>query len=1144
MGRRDAAYDAVTQIAAGPCVFSQVTELLKLLWSAERDSVDLLSLLSSPDTIDRERNMLEHIRKLIRLLQVLEAWKGSRSRKDSKESMEDDTADDPVLPTVVGRFSSLLSHAAPHLVRYRSYAEKSASTSHAERYKKSYSFYLGIYQSRSTALPQNSGNQNMNYRIEITTLPTMRDSRAAGVRSAIAEQFGVKLENLLTRDVYTISSPVISCDEAFAIAGRISNPVLHCFRVNDRKSDNFAALPQCSALIAVGFRPGVTDNVGRTLAAASSDVLGRKVNADEYFFSSTEYLLYGDIDREKAELIGKKLLANELIQTVVVLTGKDTENVPLNLPLVNGGSEIKVNEYDLEVSDAELEEISRKGTLALSLDEMKSIQNYFRSENRRPTDVELEVIAQTWSEHCKHKIFSADIDYTEKVPGQPEKRETINSCSKSVIQKSTKEIAEKVDFLVSVFKDNAGVIDFDEKCDVAYKVETHNSPSALDPYGGAMTGIVGVNRDPMGTGQGAELLLNVWGYCLGSPFSADELIPEGLLHPRRLRDGVHKGVIDGGNQSGIPYANGWEFFDDRYIGKPLVFCGTAGKIPKMINGIPGASKRIEPGDLIVMGGGRIGKDGIHGATFSSEELHKDSPVQAVQIGDPITQKKLSDFILEARDKGLYRFITDNGAGGLSSSVGEMAEECGGCRLDLAKAPLKYSGLQPWEILVSEAQERMSFAVPPEKLEEFKRLAAERDVEVTVLGEFTDDGFFHILYNDKTVARLSIEFMHKGLPKLKLKAVWEPPVHKDPELSTRDAAKDLTALIGSLNICSDEYKARQYDHEVKGLSVLKPFVGKERDVQSDATVSMIEPLSKAGIVLSSGILPRYSDVDTYHMAASCIDLAIRRIIAVGGHPGKIAVLDNFCWPDPVQSAKTPDGEYKLAQLVRANKAIYDYTKSFLTPCISGKDSMKNDSTRGGRKISIPPTLLISAIAKIDDVSRAVSLDAKCPGDLVYVIGDTANELGGSEYFAMLGAIGSNCPKVDAEKAKSIYAKVAETTGAKIVNSLTTPALGGLGIAFAKTAMAGRLGLKVALDKVPVAGKCSELEVLFSESNSRFVATVAPEKKAEFEKLLSGITFACVGEVTDSGKLEFSGRELNFAVDTAELLKSYKATLDHI
>ncbi|MBR2720618.1 MAG: phosphoribosylformylglycinamidine synthase, partial [Lentisphaeria bacterium] len=546
--------------------------------------------------------------------------------------------------------------------------------------------------------------------------------------------------------------------------------------------------------------------------------------------------------------IGRKLLANELINSVTVIPGVQAENVPANLPFVKNTDAVEVRNYDLEVSDEKLVELSQKGILALSLEEMKAIQNYFRTAKGReeyglssnPTDVELEVLAQTWSEHCKHKIFSAEIDYEDTETGE---KSHISSCYKSYIQKSTKEIAAQVPWLVSVFKDNAGVINFNDKCDVAYKVETHNSPSALDPYGGAMTGIVGVNRDPLGTGQGAELLINVWGYCLGSPFTADENVPEGLLHPRRLRDGVHKGVIDGGNQSGIPYGNGWEYFDDRYIGKPLVYCGTVGKLPKQINGVPGSSKTIKPGDLIVMGGGRIGKDGIHGATFSSEELHKDSPAQAVQIGDPITQKKLSDFIMEARNRGLYRFITDNGAGGLSSSVGEMAEECNGCCMDLAKAPLKYAGLQPWEILVSEAQERMSFAVPPEKIDEFKALAAERDVEVSVMGEFTDNGKFHMLYNGKTVALLDIEFMHSGLPKMQLKATWKSPEFAEPETTGRDLKADSVALMGRLNICSNEYKARQYDHEVKGLSVLKPFGGVYRDIAADATVTMIEPLSK-------------------------------------------------------------------------------------------------------------------------------------------------------------------------------------------------------------------------------------------------------------------------------------------------------------
>lgn len=988
----------------------------------------------------------------------------------------------------------------------------------------------------------------MNYRIEISPLPQWHDARGEGVKKQVEKFFGIAVEKVLSRDVYTIVGDLCEA-EVEKVASLLYNPVLQGWKTGKAQSENYTALPACAFLVAVGFKPGVTDNVGRSARAAIGDILGRKLREDEYVFNSTEYLFYGDkLTREEVEKIGSKVLANELIQSKLVLDGAAAaREIPMNLPLVSGQNGGVVREYNLEVSDESLMEISRKGTLALSLAEMKSIQNYFRNAANRekyglganPTDVELEVLAQTWSEHCKHKIFSAKIDYKDLETG---KEQEIVSCYKTFIQKSTKEIAKEVDWLVSVFSDNAGVIDFNDKIDLVYKVETHNSPSALDPYGGAMTGIVGVNRDPLGTGQGADLLINVWGYCLGSPFTDDKDVPEGLLHPRRLRDGVHKGVIDGGNQSGIPYGNGFEYFDPRYIGKPLVYCGTVGTLPKTVNGIKGSSKTIEPGDLIVMGGGRIGKDGIHGATFSSEELHKDSPVQAVQIGDPITQKKMGDFIREARDRGLYRFITDNGAGGLSSSVGEMAEQCDGCRMDLALAPVKYAGLQPWEILVSEAQERMSFAVPPEKIEEFKQLARERDVEVSVLGEFTNDGKFHMQYNGKTVALLDIEFMHKGLPQLSLTARWKAPHFAEPVISGRDLSKDLAAMMGRLNICSDEYKARQYDHEVKGLSVVKPFVGKGRDVQGDATVTMVEPLGKEGVVLSSALLPRYSDIDTYHMAASSIDLGIRRVIAVGGKLEKLACLDNFCWPDPVQSEKTPDGEYKLAQLVRANQALYDYTKKFKVPCISGKDSMKNDSTRGGRKISIPPSLLFSMISKMDDVSKSVTLDAKNVGDLVYVIGMTRPELGGSEYFAMLDATGNNVPKVDADLAIATYNAVSAATAQELVNSLHTPALGGLGVGFARVAMAGRLGMEIDLNAIP-SENCTDLEKVFSESNSRFIATVAPEKAAAFEALFAGIPLAKVGKVVSEPVLRMTGKE-NYKVAVESLLKEYKATLDQI
>lgn len=988
----------------------------------------------------------------------------------------------------------------------------------------------------------------MDFRIEIAVKAKWRDARAQSVIRGIRDFLHAGgIEDVRTRDVFTVSADITK-PQAEKIAAELTNPVTQEWEINGSgmsKSFDF------DWVVAVGFRPGVTDNVGRTAREAVGDIIGRKLAESEYLFSSVEYLFKASsMTHDSVLKIARGLLANELIETVTVLSKDEVRKtgIPLNKPLVKGNAGGVVNEISIEVSDEELINISRKGTLALTLDEMKVIQNYFRGCKDRekyglgknPTDVELEVLAQTWSEHCKHKIFDAEIEYED----ESGKKEKIVSCFKSYVKQSTEDISKKIDWLVSVFHDNAGVVRFNDKLDLVYKVETHNSPSALDPYGGAMTGIVGVNRDPMGTGQGANLLVNVWGYCLGSPFTAPKDVPEGLLHPRRLRDGIHKGVIDGGNQSGIPYGLGWECFDERYIGKPLVYCGTLGTLPRKIGKVNGWEKSIKPGDLIVMTGGRIGKDGIHGATFSSEELHKDSPVQAVQIGDPITQKKMGDFIYEARDKGLYRFVTDNGAGGLSSSIGEMADHCGGCRMDLKKAPLKYAGLNPWEILISEAQERMSFAVQPENIDEFMRLAAERDVEATILGEFTDSGKFQMMWGEKTVACLDINFMHDGLPRMKLKAKWQAPKFSEPDFSKRDASADLLEMLGRLNLCSGEYKARQYDHEVKGLSVVKPYVGKCRDVSGDATVFMIEPLSKEGVVLSSAVLPRYSDIDCYDMMASVIDLALRRAIAAGAKFGQISGLDNFCWPDPVKSEKTPDGEYKLAQLVRANKALYDYTCAFGVPCISGKDSMKNDSTRGGKKISIPPTVLFSTIGKIEDISHAVSIDAKFDGDDIYIVGETKPELGGSEYFAMLGAVGNNVPKVDAEAANKLYSVIAEVIKKDIPSSMITPALGGIAVALARSAMAGRLGADVDISKVPHVSGMNAAEILFSESNSRFIITCRPEKSAMLEKMLAPFKFAKIGKTTEKRDfvLKSNGKNIKLKID--EMVGKYKQTLDKV
>ena len=984
----------------------------------------------------------------------------------------------------------------------------------------------------------------MDHRIEIAVKPEWHDARGEAALKKITDFLQENVVSVRTRDVFTVSAD-IDRSQAEKIAKELANPVLQYYKVGETVPGEVFDFDW---VVAVGYRPGVTDNVGRTAREAVGDIIGRKLLPGEDVYSSIEYLFQAPgLTAEKIAGIARGILANELIETVKVLSRAEVEKngMPLNKPVVNGigGGEVRL--IDLEVSDDELMEISRKGTLALSLEEMKSIQNYFRNAKDRakfgldkPTDVELEILAQTWSEHCKHKIFSAEVEYLDRTTG---KKETFTSLYKTFIQKGTKEIAKKVDWLVSVFTDNAGVIKFNDKLDLVFKVETHNSPSALDPYGGAMTGIVGVNRDPLGTGQGADLLINVWGYCLGSPFTDPKDVPEGLLHPRRLRDGVHKGVIDGGNQSGIPYGIGWERFDERYIGKPLVYCGTLGTLPKKVGKVDGWTKTIKPGDLIVMTGGRIGKDGIHGATFSSEELHKDSPVQAVQIGDPITQKKMSDFIYEIRDRNLYRFVTDNGAGGLSSSVGEMASISNGCRMDLAKAPLKYAGLKPWEILVSEAQERMSFAVPPENIEEFLRVAKERDVEATVLGEFTDDGKFCMLYGDKVVACIDIAFMHEGLPRMHLRATWEPKKFDNPDLAGRSVKADVLSMLTQLNVCSGEYKARQYDHEVKGLSVIKPYTGVNRDVASDATVFMVEPLTREGVVLSAGIMPRYSDIDTYHMMASTMDVAIREAVAVGADPKHLAGLDNFCWPDPVQSEKTPDGEYKMAQLVRANQALYDYALAFTVPCVSGKDSMKNDSTRGGRKISIPPTVLFSVMGKIDDVSKAVSIDAKLAGDAVCVIGATKRELGGSEYFAMLGKIGTDVPKVDAAMANKTYEAYHKALNAGLIHSAISPAIGGLAIAAARSAMGGRLGMTLDLTSVPVDAPMSDLELLFSESNSRFLITCAKADVPKLKEIFSGVPFAEVGMTDNSGNLSFRSASGIVEIPVEEMVAKYKSTL---
>ncbi|MBP7461413.1 MAG: phosphoribosylformylglycinamidine synthase [Candidatus Delongbacteria bacterium] len=991
-------------------------------------------------------------------------------------------------------------------------------------------------------------------RIETALKPHIDDAEGCSVQNQIMVYFGFRIDGIRCHKVYKIEfGEELSPDQIDCIRRELTDPVIEdssCSRILEDQFDY---------VVMVGFKPGVTDSVGKSTASAVRDILNRPDLRPEVFTETIYFFQAPGIPESRIHQIAYHLLANQLIQSIRIYTASDYRGLPLDLsiPKVTLNHQPGFEYLNLKVDDQALQELSRTRVLSLSLDEMKAIQAYYdRPEvdslrkgyglNAQPTDVELEVLAQTWSEHCKHKIFNARIDYTDAEGNH----QTIHSLFKSFIQRSTEELKQELDYLVSVFDDNAGVIAFNDRVHLVYKAETHNSPSALDPYGGAMTGIVGVNRDPAGTGMGADLLINTWGYCFGSP-DYQEALPQGMLHPRRIRDGVHQGVIDGGNQSGIPYGRGWEIFDDRYMAKPLVFCGTVGLLPVTIQTTPGHIKTIHPDDLIVMIGGRIGKDGIHGATFSSEELHKESPTQAVQIGDPITQKMMMDFLSEARQNLYYRAITDNGAGGLSSSVGEMCQMTGGCELDLALAPLKYQGLDSWEILISEAQERMTLAVPPERLSALKELAEKREVELTVLGRFTQSGYMHVRYREQTVALLDLTFLHKGLPVMQLKACWQPPCLPEISHPSPDKFPNLARqMLSRYNLASKHQKMRHYDHEVKGLSIIKPLIGKKGDVPSEAVVFLADVHQMAdhdwaGILLTEAINPFYSDRDPYHMTAWIIDCAVRRALSLGGELSHAAGLDNFCWPDPVQSLKTPDGEYKLAQLVRSNQALYDFTKAFKIPLISGKDSMKNDAILDNRKISIPPTLLFSLIAKVHDIRCLHTLEPARAGDLIYILGLTRHELGCSEFYRLLESrpTGNRIPCVSLEDSLRLYQVMREVNRDGLAASAAAPALGGLFYTLFLMSRAAQLGIDLDLDRIPRPGDEASPDIytlLFSESAGRMVLTVSPENQSRLESILAAYPFACCGRIIETPQWQLTSRDYSCHVDLSELETAWKGT----
>ena len=1005
------------------------------------------------------------------------------------------------------------------------------------------------------------------YNFQVTTrdIEGLTDARGDSVKSMLESDYSVSVNNVRVILGYQVKSDISMEDANQAIYDLFADPVIEIGTLEKPLLDNKKLFPNSPQIaITVGFKPGVTDNAGQAGLDGLRTIFPH-VSTSSQVATTMTYLFWGVPAEVSSSWLSSKLHNQMIERSSISDTNACFESKwpTLDFPERPKLTQKPSQTVNLEVSDEELIQISETGLLALNLEEMKAIQANYRDPEIRavrlqlglpekaPTDAELECLAQTWSEHCCHKIFASKIHHVDTETGEDT---YIDSLFKTHIMKPTLDIQSEVNWLLSIFHDNSGVIAWNDDWSLCIKAETHNSPSALDPFGGAMTGIVGVNRDILGTGLGARPIANTDVFCFGPPDYSGH-IPEGLFHPSRVFRGVHAGVRAGGNESGIPTVNGSIVFDERYLGKPLVYCGTVGIMPRVLqDGRESHDKTPQPGNVIYMVGGRVGSDGIHGATFSSLELTEDSPSSAVQIGDPITQKKMIDMVLEARDLGLIQVITDNGAGGLSSSVGELAELTGGADLDLAAVPLKQPGLSKWEILVSESQERMTIGINPEDCEAFEKLAELHEVEATAVGTFTDSGAFVVRFGKETVAHLPISFLHDGCPQLQLESEWKPPKLDPilfPSTNHTEMGEILSRLMARPNVASKEWWVRSYDHEVIAQSVIKPFCGINHDAPGDAAV--IAPIQgkTQGAVISNGIVPRYSDIDAYAMAAASIDEALRNAVCVGVDLDLIAGLDNFCWPDPVESAKTPDGRYKLAQLVRANRALDEVCRAYNLPCISGKDSMKNDAILDGKKISVPPTLLFSLIGNHSDVRKAVSSDFKEVGDKIYLVGETHQELGASELAFMLrdesngsSGIGKKVPQIDTERNLSMYRSLTAAMSKELVSSAHDCSDAGLAAAVAECCFGCDSG--ASLDISPLFYSDNELDTwgaLFGESLGRILVSVSPEKAQDFEASMKGHECNFLGVVKSNDDITFSNAtDRILTASMSELRDSWKGTLN--
>jgi len=960
----------------------------------------------------------------------------------------------------------------------------------------------------------------MIHRIEIKTKEGFSDPHAAGVHHQIAE-LGINSVSAVRSVRLFFLIGELSADDARRIADDLLiDPVIdeYDLATGGRRAAQAVSRPAGAGVIEVHLKGGVMDPVAASCVQAIRD-MGLPIEAVR---TARRYELSGELSEERKRTIATKLLANPVIEDIhfTDYTPPETHSREYELRIVD----VPIRDLD----DDALEKLSADGELFLNLTEMKAIRDYYRRIGRDPRDVELETIAQTWSEHCIHKTFRSDVCVRDRSGRIVEE---ISNLIKSTVFAATKKLDRP--WCLSVFEDNAGVIAFDDDWAVCFKVETHNHPSAIEPYGGAATGIGGVVRDPMGTGLGAKPVANTDVFCFGPPDMPPDDVPKGVLHPRRVMRGVVAGVRDYGNRMGIPTVNGAVYFDEKYLGNPLVFCGTLGLLPrdKCLKQQPG------DGDAIICVGGRTGRDGIHGATFSSGELthaHETEFSHAVQIGNAITEKKMLDTILQAREQGLYSCITDCGAGGLSSAVGEMGEQIG-AEVHLDRVPLKYAGLTYAEIWISEAQERMVLAVPQENVERILKIFGDEGVEATIIGHYgcrrdapggppveknaaaahaqQPPAILRLFYDGRVVGELEMEFLHDSCPRPTKQAVWQKQVRPSPSPAEKQDYNDtLLKILSAPNVASKEWIIRQYDHEVQGGSAIKPLVGVREDSPGDAAV--IRPVlgRQRGVVISCGMNPRLGELDPYLSALHAVDEALRNCIAVGGNLERTAILDNFCWGN----CNKPD---RMGSFVQSAKGCHDAAMAYGTPFISGKDSLNNEfRTESGRTIAIPPTLLISAVSVIDDVGRCVTADAKQAGNYLFMLGRTRGELGGSHYLLVEGAeSGTDVPPVDLQTSRRVMQAIQAAVEARVVRSCHDLSEGGLAVAAAEMAFGGALGVALDLGAMPGGRTLGDAARLFAESAGRFLVEVAPDNYDAFMRIVKDCPVGEIGRVTDTGRI---------------------------